>query len=265
MNHRLCPTCLEQLSTELRRLPELYEACGRQLDGGSRDRTRPKTSGGPPRSMPFNVQAAEARAAIMGVLGSWAGVVVKERDVPAPRRAVLPLRVFLGRHLDWLTAHEAAGEFSGEMARLARRARRVVDPDVRHQLPIGECVEFGCPGSLTAVVRPGQLKLPAVIRCDHDSAHRWLGHEWLQLSRRLEGAASAAGTAPRQPAAVEAKPVRWVTAADIARLWGISTGSVYRHASEANWRRHSRQGRTYYHGADVMGTLSKRGTATAGA
>ncbi len=42
--------------------------------------------------------------------------------MPAPRRPVLPLRVFLGRQLDWLAAHAAAGEFSGEVARLARRA-----------------------------------------------------------------------------------------------------------------------------------------------
>ncbi|WP_345633018.1 hypothetical protein [Streptomyces thinghirensis] len=183
---------------------------------------------------------------------------------PRPAGPVLPLRVFLGRQLDWLAAHAAAGEFSGEVARLARRARRVVDPEVRHEMPIDECVEQGCPGSLTAAVSPRQAQLPAVIRCDHDSAHRRLGHEWLQLSRRLEGAASVAGAASRRSAVAEAEPVRWVTAADIARLWGMSTGSAYRHASEANWRRHSRHGRTYYHGGDVMETLSRRGTATAG-
>ncbi|MFF3752500.1 hypothetical protein ACFYYH_18900 [Streptomyces sp. NPDC002018] len=288
--HRLCPACRAQLSTGLRRLPELYEACGRRLGGGSQDGTRPRTSGGPSHGMPFNTRAAEARAEILGVLGSWAGAVVEERGVPAPRRAVLPLTVFLGRHLDWLAAHEAAGEFSGEVARLVRRARRVADPEVRQRLPIGACVEQGCPGSLTAFVRPRQPRLPAVIRCDHDAAHRWLGHEWLQLSRRLEGAASAAGTPSRRsaapparaagplatapaargadagrPAVTEAEPVRWLTAADIAHLWGMSTGSAYRHASEARWRRQSRRGRTYYHGEDVLETLGGRGNATAGA
>jgi hypothetical protein len=49
-----------------------------------------------------------------------------------------------------------------------------------------------------------------------------------------------------------------VTAADIARLWGISTGSAYRHASQSKWRRYQRQGRTYYHGEDVMRTLDGR-------
>ncbi|MGI5456670.1 hypothetical protein ACQEWB_26600 [Streptomyces sp. CA-249302] len=271
---RLCPACHERLAAELGRLPGLYEACGRRLDGRTSDTTRPRTSGGPlPGGMPFNAGAAEVRAEVLGVLGSWAGAVVKERRVTPPRRAVLPLAAFLHRHLDWLAGHDAAGEFSDEVARLVRRARRVVDPEIRHQVPIGGCVEPGCTGSLAAVVRPQQPQLPAAIRCDRDPAHLWLGHEWLQLRRRLNGTAHAASSASEagpqgevapaaeRPAAAEPEPVRWVSAADIAHLWGVSTGSVYRHASESRWRRRSRQGRTYYHGGDVMETLGGRGTA----
>lgn len=267
---RLCPVCRERLSAELGRLPELYEACGRRLAGSTSDPARPKTSGGPLPGMAFNAGAAEARTEILGVLGSWAGAVVKERRAPAPRRAVLPLAAFLDRHLDWLAGHDAAGEFSAEVARLVRRARRVVDPEVRHQVPIGACVEPGCTGSLAAVVRPQQPQLPAVIRCDRDPAHLWLGHEWLQLRRRLSGMVPEAGpqdtavtadATTERPAATEPEPVRWVTAADIARLWSVPTGSVYRHASESKWRRRSRQGRTYYHGGDVMETLRGRGAA----
>ncbi|MCF3104177.1 hypothetical protein IPZ58_21665 [Streptomyces roseoverticillatus] len=51
---------------------------------------------------------------------------------------------------------------------------------------------------------------------------------------------------------------RWISAADIARLWGIAPGSVYRHASQAQWRRQTRTGRTYYHEADVQRTLESR-------
>ncbi|MFC7265989.1 hypothetical protein [Streptomyces lutosisoli] len=270
---RLCPACRERLSVELGRLPELYEACGRRLDGRSSDPSRPKTSGGPLPGMAFNAGAAEARTEILGVLGSWAGAVVKERRAPAPRRAVLPLAAFLDRHLDWLAGHDAAGEFSGEVARLVRRARRVVDPEVRHQVPIGACVEPGCTGSLAAVVRPQQPQLPAVIRCDRDPAHLWLGHEWLQLRRRLSSTVPEAGTenaavaavaadaTTERPAVTEPELVRWVTAADIARLWAVPTGSVYRHASESKWRRRSHQGRTYYHGGDVMETLRGRRVA----
>jgi hypothetical protein len=50
-----------------------------------------------------------------------------------------------------------------------------------------------------------------------------------------------------------------MTAGDIAQMWGISTGSAYRHASQARWRRRSRQGRTYYHSHDVEQTLSAPG------
>ncbi|MFE6774408.1 hypothetical protein ACFVFD_36070 [Streptomyces fimicarius] len=277
---RLCQACLDRLSTELRRLPELYEACGRRLDGGTQDTLRPRTSGGPLRGMPFNVQAAEVRTEILTVLGSWAGAVAEKRGVAAPRREVLPLRVFLGRHLAWLAAHDAAGDFCGEVARLARRARRVADPEVRRRLPIGGCAEPDCSGSLTAVVGPGQPRTPAVISCDQDPDHRWLGHEWLQLSDRLRGTASAGNRASRQAdadtdtdakatggeaeesgSAAAAAAVRWVTAADVARLWQMPTGTVYRHASEAGWRRRSARGRTYYRGEDVVATLAGRGAA----
>ncbi|MEV4339871.1 helix-turn-helix domain-containing protein [Streptomyces sp. NPDC049590] len=249
---RLCPDCAARLAGDLRRLPGLYEACGRLLDGGSQDRTRPRTTGGPLRGLPFNAHAAEVRGEILAVLGSWAGAVVGERGVPAPRRAVLPLCVFLTGHLPWLLAHDAAAEFSAEVARLVRRARRVVDPDVRRRVRLGACVERGCGGSLTAVLPPGAAGAAAVIRCDRDPAHHWQGHEWLRLGRRPDGPGPGAAEAPA------ARTVRWLTAADIARLWGISTGSAYRHASQSEWRRLRRGGRTYYHGDDVARTLSPR-------
>ncbi|MFC9932091.1 hypothetical protein [Streptomyces sp. NPDC127190] len=260
---RLCQVCLQRLSRDLSRLPALHEACGRRLDGGNPDPTRPKTSGGPLPSAAFNHQAAEVRTEILGVLGSWAGAVVAERGArPAPRRAVLPLAVFLGRNLDWLAGHAAAGEFSCEIARLVRRARQVVDPEVRQQLLIGACVEQDCPGKLTAVVRPQAPRIPAVIRCSHSPAHRWHGHEWLQLSRRLRGAATAGTPRAHAPEVAAEAPsagaVRWMTAADVSGLWGIPTGSVYRHASQSKWRRRSGQGRTYYHSQDVERTLSGR-------
>ncbi|WP_158727279.1 hypothetical protein [Streptomyces sp. NRRL S-31] len=250
---RLCPDCVARLADALRRLPDLYESCGRLLDGGGRDRTRPRTTGGPPRGLPFNAHAAEVRTEILAVLGSWAGAVVTERAVPAPPRAVPSLCAFLAGHLRWLPAHDAAGEFSAELDRLVRRARRVVDPEVRRRVRVGACVERGCAGALTAVLAARQSPAAAVIRCDRDPAHHWQGHEWLRLSRRLDDAPDAAGAPP-------ARTVRWLTAADIARLWGISTGGAYRHACRSEWRRCRRHGRTYYHGEDVARTLDARGT-----
>ncbi|MGK5548849.1 hypothetical protein ACSNOH_29570 [Streptomyces sp. URMC 127] len=241
----LCAACRARLGLELMRLPGLYEECALAL--GASGPRREKVSGGPLPGMPFNATAADVRAAVMGVLGAWAALVVQERGAAAPRRDAAALSRFLLQHVGWLAAHPAAGEFSEEVARVVRRARRVIDPDAARQVAVGGCVEPGCTGSLTATVRARAPHEPAEITCDADAAHHWLGHQWLQLSRR----AARPGT-------------RWISAADIARLWGIAPGSVYRHASQSQWRRRTRAGRTYYHETDVQRTLAARGAEPAG-
>ncbi|MEU8545391.1 hypothetical protein AB0C81_00015 [Streptomyces roseoverticillatus] len=247
----LCTACRARLGLELMRLPDLYEECALAL--GASGPRREKVSGGPLPGMPFNATAADVRAALMGVLGAWSALVVQERGAAAPRRDAAALSRFLLQHVGWLAAHPAAGELSEEIARVVRRARRVIDPDAARQVAVGGCVEPGCTGSLTATVRAQAPHEPAEITCDADAAHHWLGHQWLQLSRRARP-----GTAGR------AAGTRWISAADIARLWGIAPGSVYRHASQAQWRRQTRTGRTYYHEADVQRTLEGR-KAAAGA
>ncbi|MFH8937544.1 hypothetical protein [Streptomyces griseosporeus] len=297
---RLCRPCRDHLVRDLTRLPELYEECARHLDGSGGERCVERTSGGPLPGTPFNSWAAEVRSSILAVLGSWATLVVEELGLAGPRRAVGPLAAFLLRHSGWLARHDAAGDLSAEVARLVRRAHSVMDPVTRRRIPIGECVEPGCPGGLTAVVRPQHPKWPATITCTADRSHRWFGPELLQLSRRLGGAAASArgatagttdttGTTDRtgttgmprttdttgattptgadaedRPGSGAAAPqpeTRWVTAADIARLWSMPPGSVYRHASTRKWRRRSQSGRTYYHAADVYETLKHRAGA----
>jgi hypothetical protein len=95
---------------------------------------------------------------------------------------------------------------------------------------------------------PHEPLLPTEIRCDVDPCHSWLEHQWMQLSHRM-GMAPSIGTATT---------TRWLSAADISRLWDIPTGSVYRLASEQQWRRHNQAHRTYYHAGDVMQTFDQR-------
>ncbi|MGW5822514.1 hypothetical protein ACWFR0_39495, partial [Streptomyces noursei] len=89
--------------------------------GGPRERT----SGGPLPGMPFNTAATEVRSGIVTTLASWSGLVAQERGVAAPARTVPALARWLVEHLEWLAAHPAAGEFSAELHRWARAARRV--------------------------------------------------------------------------------------------------------------------------------------------
>lgn len=259
----LCLPCRERLMRELRGLPALYAECARRLDisaGPDRDRV----SGGSLPGLPLNTAAVEARSAIVSVLASWSATVAEQRGIGAPRRAVEQLAGFLLRHTDWLAAHPAAGEFSQEVARLARGAARVVDLAPNRRVPIGGCVEDGCPGRLTAAVRPDRPGVPAEITCDAGTGHRWMGHQWLRLSRLLGvrrdpgtagGGATAGVPAAGVPAAAGAPRTRWLSAAGVARLWNVPPGTVYRHASQQQWRRRTEQGRTYYHEADVVQTF----------
>ncbi|MER7670885.1 hypothetical protein ABTY61_20790 [Kitasatospora sp. NPDC096128] len=252
---RLCPACGDRLLAELRRLPRLYEECGLRLGGPEQSHER--TSGGPLPGMPFNTAAAEARSSILAVLRAWASLVVDERRVGVPRGSTAGLVDFLLPHSGWLTAHSAAGELSEEVAALVRRARRVIDPSPARRVTVGGCVEADCSGGLTAVPQDRRPGLPAEISCDAVPSHRWPAEEWLMLSRLLAQRGSGA-PASTVAAAAGQDDVRWVSAGQIARLWGIAPGSVYRHASEQQWRRRAARGRTYYHDADVRRTLDGR-------
>jgi hypothetical protein len=235
-------------------LPGLYDDCGQAL-GGSRQHHE-KTSGGSVPSMPFNAAAAEARSAIVGTLGCWAGMVATERRVEAPQRLVPDLARFLRCHIDWLAAHVAAGEFSDEMANLVRMARRAAYPTVVRRMRVGGCVESDCGGQLVATLRPYEPLAAAEIRCDVDPAHQWADHEWLELNRRIGH--RPAGAAADTPTPGGCEVARWLSAADIARLWRVAAGSVYRLASEQRWRRRTCAGRTSYHEADVAHTFERR-------
>ena len=243
---QLCRPCIDALAEQCTALPELYAECELLLAGSERNGSR--TSGGPLPGMPFNASAAEVRLQIMSTLGSWSGLIAQQRGVAVPDRSAPALGAFLRRHIGWLAGHDAAADLSAETAQLTRWARRVAYPSELRRIPVGRCVETACAGSLTAVVRPQSSSHPVEISCDGDITHSWPGHEWLQLARRIE-AAHPRATRPS---------TRWLSAADIARLFQVAAGSVYRLASEQRWRRESRRGRTYYHGEDVTEAFRRR-------
>ncbi|MFF4830211.1 hypothetical protein [Streptomyces sp. NPDC001315] len=247
---RLCTGCLSRLVAGLRALDELYTACEQAL-GGAPAQPREKTSGGPLPGMPFNADAAEARKAILATLGSWSGLVAAERRVPAPRRVVRVLADFLVLHAPWLAGHPAVAELTEEIARSAARARRVAHPDLNRKVRIGACVEAGCDGELVASLRAAEPTELATIQCGVHPEHTWAGHQWTQLRRTLREEAAPAG-------ASRAAEGRWLTAAEVARLWTTSLGTVYRLASEQRWNRRTRAGRTYYSEADVHACFSRR-------
>ncbi|MDP9642482.1 hypothetical protein J2S53_002427 [Actinopolyspora lacussalsi] len=46
-----------------------------------------------------------------------------------------------------------------------------------------------------------------------------------------------------------------MTADDIATIWRIPKGTIYRYAHKHGWRRYTDSGRTYYHPNDVTTVL----------
>lgn len=250
---RLCGLCRDRLVAQLRSLPRLYDECG-QLLGGSRQFNE-KTSGGPLPGMPFNTAAADARAAILTVLSSWSGLIARERKLAPPARTVRSLVEFAVRHIDWLTAHFAAADLTREVAHLVRGAQQVVQPGAGRRVVVGACMEPECSGTLVAVVLPREHGEPNRIVCTADHGHAWPEHEWLRLRHRMERGQT------RTAVPSVARTIRWLSAADISHLWHVAPGSVYRLASEHQWRRRNHSGRTYYHEADVHHALSRRVTS----
>ncbi|MFF4949561.1 hypothetical protein ACWC2K_09420 [Streptomyces chattanoogensis] len=248
--YRLCPRCQAGLRSALRNLPALYEECGLLLTGSRTPQE--KTSGGPLPGMRLNGRAVEARSAVLRGLASWAGLVAGERTLTAPRRTVPALAMFLEHHLDWLCRHPAAADFSYELGRLERAARRIASPAQPRRVPVGRCVEPGCPGTLSTTVDTGRSEGRG-IRCDAVPEHRWEEHQWLHLRERMRQPGH-----PGQSAHGGNHPPRWLSPQAVSRLWGIPSGSVYRLASQHQWERHRKDGRTYYAEADVRRTLSHR-------
>jgi hypothetical protein len=48
-----------------------------------------------------------------------------------------------------------------------------------------------------------------------------------------------------------------LTADDIATVWRIPKGTIYRYAHDHQWRRYTQAGRTYYHPGDVTVSLER--------
>ncbi|MEU9310333.1 hypothetical protein [Streptomyces sp. NPDC048256] len=250
---RLCAACVIGLTNGLARLPRLYDECGLLLGGTDRPRERTSGGGSSP-GLPFNTAAAEARSVILGVLRSWAGLVVGERIVSVPRDTVAGVVEFLIRHAGWLAAHEAAGELSEEVARAVRRAGYVIDPSPGRGMQVGTCVIADCEGLLTAAVRVDPADPSVEISCAAVTSHRWSAQEWMARSRGASEGRTERPAGPARPAPT----VRWLSARDISLLWGVPSGSVYRHASEQRWRRSTGKGRTFYHEDDVLRSLGSR-------
>jgi hypothetical protein len=233
----LCPECRARLAAQLAALPGLYAELERDLATSRAVGERVRGSGTP--GIRLNEQAVDARADMRLILASWADLVAEGSGVAPPARTVPSMAAFLARHLDWLTAHPAAGDAAAEIAALAQAASTAARPSRWRRIQLGGCVVAGCDGQLTALVRDRDAPLPSAITCDTGADHTWPPELWHTLQARR-----AAG------------PNTGLTAEDIARTWRIPRGTVYWLASVHGWRRQRCGRRVHYAVADVVSTLS---------
>lgn len=190
----LCRSCVDQVGRDLASLPGLYDDCGYELIPSQVSQIRERITGGRHYTIPYNSAVASARSEIMGVLASWAELVVSERQIDAiPRRTASALTSFLLRHLDWLTAHAAACDFAEEVSNAAQSARNSIQARPSG-FEVGPCVRPGCDNKIYVAAREVGNRVLHQLRCS--AGHTWEAHEWLLLAHELEASQSAARKGP---------------------------------------------------------------------
>jgi hypothetical protein len=167
----------------------LYDACG-QLLAHPHHSPVERVRGGRRVGTPLNEAAVSTRLDMVGILASWSALVVQERGVRGPgRRSVRDLADFLCVHLDWLTAHEAAGDFAAEITELTRVGQATAYPVPVHQAELGPCARPGCRKTVYTTLGAVDFEEPpALVRCA--DGHVWPPSQWLLLRHRHQRPAS---------------------------------------------------------------------------
>ena len=183
-NLRVCRSCYAQVEAELRELPRLYHGLA-QVMLPSPQRPFQRIKGARSASgIRINEDASSGRSEILGFLRSWSALVADEVSVRKPAsHDCNSLTPFLIRHLDWLLAYPAAGDFEEEVSALTSRLRQITESGPA-QFDIGPCVRPGCDARLFAVQSAGSGKCE--VHCG--AGHAWQANQWLHLYRQLQGA-----------------------------------------------------------------------------
>lgn len=224
---------LEQLLAELPALlDDVNDALVRYGNG-----LNPKVSGTKEEPLPYgtnkdgdnppSMALRDARA----VLASWCLWLIDEHpsSLHAPQDHPTAMSRFLLRHLDWCCEQDLAGELLREMREIRTSLRHAAFPSHIRRVELGNCDAHRacdltshaevdpCDGQLRAKVSDGDDEMPD-IECTHCAA-RYQPIDWRPLARRLD------------------KHNAWLTSAQLSELLRVPLGSVWRWASEDDWRR----------------------------
>lgn len=191
---RLCTTCYHDLKANLLELPEIYDDCESVLHP-RRNPTLQRVSGSRQSTgIRLDEAAITARSSIIGFLASWSAMVADERSVTRPaHRRPDHLADFLISHLNWLLAHQTAGDFAEEIADITRRARRSAYTQPALRIDLGQCIHSDCGADMTTAPSARDGRRTREVSCT--AGHTWQPHQWLLLSRQIQQTRHIRGTA----------------------------------------------------------------------
>jgi hypothetical protein len=182
----LCRPCTTGLRRDLRRIPHLHAALGELLD--------PRRAGGAGSGdgdgLPFHLPASDCRSQIAHDVEYWVTVVIAERQPNVcPVRTLPAMCGWLAGWADWASLRPWAGDMAGALSSDAGRARAVLDPMPRADIPLPPSMNW-CPGCresmvLAAVVsQAASDRRPSLVWCSA-CGHEWDVTQWLRLGREI--------------------------------------------------------------------------------
>lgn len=197
----LCYGCTAKLISALKSVPELMDDLAITLT--KRSKTPPASGPGAgemdPVKFPYNIGASKARADLLGILRSWAGLVSEKRilttvtirdgaehktEAPTPLNCAdnpTSLSGWLLHYTGWLRHYDAAADAVIEIRDAVHQVRRIIDIPAE-KLYIGPCGSDSCPGQLWT--------LPDAA----EAVCRDCGHKWDVRARRDENLAAIRDT-----------------------------------------------------------------------
>lgn len=245
--YHLCGHHVDRIAVDVLTLARLHDELGEQLaiTGGGTGHA----AGGTHAGLRLDIAAAAARHDIRVLLVELARAIAAIRGVPillprrwelapplppgvhGPRQALnysfdesnTALAAFVGTHAGWLAARPNAGDTSDRLGYLRRRAQSITTAEPTKIVHIGPCPMLvegqPCGGQVRALVRRTDALLPLQVTCE-DPEHAWPVEELARLGRWIG-----------------LKEGRWMTAAELAILYGLPIRRIHQLASLHQWQR----------------------------
>ena len=233
-----------RIATALAELADLHEQLGLLVWA-----TRPAGHAPPGPRTPDLAMIAE-RDKVVNTLTTWVRVVEDHGATAAPGDCDVPTLVtWLGRRTTWICDQGWADEFVLDLQAGIDAIRAYLERSETYVVPVCGCPMTGCGGTVRAKVHRHDHLLPAVLTCDvyqrriregyqfgpDDKPHRWQAGEWRGLVKDMHA--------------------RWMTADEVAVLYGTSVEAVWQMAHRRGWTR-TRTRPVGYLASDVAGLTS---------